>query len=26
VDRVLDLAGFDIKTFRWGLTNPDEGG
>lgn len=23
VDRVLDLAGFDIKTFRWGgLTNP----
>lgn len=26
VDRVLDLAGFDIKTFRWGFTNPDEGG
>jgi 4-hydroxy-3-polyprenylbenzoate decarboxylase len=25
VDRVLDLAGFDIKTFRWGFTNPDEG-
>ena len=22
VDRVLDLAGFDIKTFRWGGTNP----
>lgn len=22
VDRVLDLAGFDIKTFRWGLTSP----
>ena len=22
-DRVLDLAGFDIKTFRWGPTNPD---
>ena len=23
VDRVLDLAGFDIRTFRWGgLTNP----
>jgi 4-hydroxy-3-polyprenylbenzoate decarboxylase len=22
VDRVLDIAGFDIKTFRWGLTNP----
>jgi len=21
VDRVLDLAGFDIKTFRWGETN-----
>ena len=26
VDRVLDLAGFDIKTFRWGLTNPPTGG
>jgi len=26
VDRVLDLAGFDIKTFRWGLTDPDETG
>ena len=26
VDRVLDLAGFDIKTFRWGFTKPDEGG
>jgi flavin prenyltransferase len=26
VDRVLDLAGFDIKTFRWGFTNPDKGG
>lgn len=26
VDRVLDLAGFDIKTFRWGFTNPGEGG
>jgi 4-hydroxy-3-polyprenylbenzoate decarboxylase len=25
VDRVLDLAGFDIKTFRWGFTKPDEG-
>jgi 4-hydroxy-3-polyprenylbenzoate decarboxylase len=25
VDRVLDLAGFDIKTFRWGgLTSPGE--
>ena len=24
VDRVLDLAGFDIKTFRWGgLTSPE---
>ena len=22
VDRVLDLAGFDIKTFRWGHANP----
>jgi 4-hydroxy-3-polyprenylbenzoate decarboxylase len=21
VDRVLDLAGFDIKTFRWGNDN-----
>lgn len=27
VDRALDLAGFNIKTFRWGqLTSPDEGG
>jgi 4-hydroxy-3-polyprenylbenzoate decarboxylase len=27
VDRVLDLAGFDIKTFRWGgLSNPPKGG
>ena len=26
VDRVLDLAGFDIKTFRWGFRNPDEEG
>jgi 4-hydroxy-3-polyprenylbenzoate decarboxylase len=26
VDRVLDLAGFDIKTFRWGFNNRDEGG
>src|SRR6185503_8774736 len=25
VDRVLDLAGFDIKTFRWGFTNPPKG-
>ena len=25
VDRVLDLAGFDIKTFRWGgLTSPGD--
>lgn len=25
VDRVLDLAGFDIKTFRWGgLTSPED--
>jgi flavin prenyltransferase len=22
VDRVLDLAGFDIKSFRWGSNNP----
>ncbi len=26
VDRALDLAGLDIKSFRWGDTNPDEGG
>lgn len=26
VDRVLDLAGLDIKTFRWGGTNPPKGG
>ena len=26
VDRVLDLAGFDINTFRWGATKPKEGG
>jgi flavin prenyltransferase len=26
VDRVLDLAGFDIKTFRWGATKPPKGG
>ena len=26
VDRVLDLAGFDIKTFRWGLTDPPQSG
>lgn len=26
VDRVLDLAGFDIRTFRWGgSTNPPKG-
>ena len=27
VDRVLDLAGFDIRTFRWGgSSNPQKGG
>ena len=26
VDRVLDLAGFDIKTFRWGNNYPNKQG